>query len=217
MINNINNINKNNNNSAVKTTLNKFSYNANLSNMPGFLTSGQAKLSDEELESRLMDMARRDAATGKNSRDFTPRGKELRSDEWFKLHQDFVARVSPDRKGIIDDIKPVINLKLNALGFNPNQKNIFDFLKNVTFSNFGEFGNYTIGSNFLEFKDNNGNSIAFFSEHQGWVAMTTNAEAEQSREFNKMWDEALAKAQQELKNPQKQNASNADIIIDIKV
>ena len=176
------------------------SRNSRIPTIPSILTSGQSKLSDAEFDEKIMDLARRDVAAGKNSR-----GNIKGGEEFFKLGKDYMSSASPDRKGMISDTLSNLANKLDSMRIKFNANNLLQvlFQNSRIFGNSGNFGNAQVGSNFVNFKDANGNIIASFDEHRGWVAHTTQAEVERLREFNVKWDKAIAKATQET------NAANA--------
>jgi hypothetical protein len=182
------------------------------------LTKRQTKLDECEFDKKLMDLARRDVKAGKNSKFITPKGRVLRSDEWFKLSQEYISVASPDRKALVDKTMKSFSGHLGLLGISFDRMNIFDvlFKNSHIFGASGNFGNAQVGSNFVKFKDDNGNVIASFDEFRGWVAHTTDAEVGRMREFHAKWDEALERAAAELKSPV-QVKQNTDIIIDMKV
>jgi len=188
--------------------------------VPNMLTNGQSNLSETEFDKKLMDLARRDVAAGRNSKFITPKGKTLRTDEWFKLSQDYISSASPDRKGLINKTMSSLAGRLGSMGIGFNRMNFFDalFKNSHIFGSSGNFGNATVGSNFVNFKDDNGNIIASFDEFRGWVAHTTPAETAQRQEFYAKWDDALTRAAAELSSgSQAKQAQSTEIVIDKKV
>jgi len=176
--------------------------------VPDLLTSGQSDMGDSEIEKKIMEMARRDVAAGKNSK-FAESGKgmsfKVGTDEWHKLRNDYISSVSPNRKGIITNTLSNLANRMSSMQINFNRANFFQ----VLFKNSGLFGSNDIGSNFIRFRDASGNEIAFYSEYQGWVNIETPAEQSRRQDFNIMWDKAIATAQQEIN-------SGANDGIDIK-
>jgi len=87
MINNINNTSM-----ARSLTTSK---NSRIPTVPDdMLTNKQPSMSACEFDARLMEIARRDVAAGTNSRGIT-NGKKLRTDDWFKLSQEYISSASP--------------------------------------------------------------------------------------------------------------------------
>ncbi|MDR0197762.1 MAG: hypothetical protein LBI36_06045 [Oscillospiraceae bacterium] len=190
-------INSINGNSVASSTItSKNGKNDKIPTIPDILTNGQSKMSDLEIEQKLLELARKDVAAGTNSK-FITNGKKLRTDEWFKLSQDYISSASPDRKGIITNTLSKLADKMGSMRINFNSSDFFQ----VLFQNsnlFGNLSNVDVGSNFMRIFDNNGNEIAFYSKSRGWIAIQTPAENERFNEFSAKWDDALAKAKQEL-------------------
>jgi len=172
------------NNSAITALYAKKS--SKLPDIPDLLTSGQSDMGDSEIEKKIMELARRDVAAGTNSK-FTS------SNEWRKLINDYVSAVSPDRKGIIKNTLSGLANSMSSMNIRFNSRNFFQ----VLFQNCGLFGSNDIGSNFIRFRDENGNEIAMYDEYRGWTVLQTPAEDSRRRDFMIMWDEAMAKASQE--------------------
>jgi hypothetical protein len=198
--------------------------NNSLSYIPDtMLTKGRSNLSDAEFDKKIMDLARRDVAAGTNSKFIeSGRGTSRRSgsDEWRKLQDDYMSSVSPNRKGIVNNTLSKLAERMGSIGIGFNSFNFFQalFKNSQLFGNFGDFGNGRVGATFVEFKDNNGNLIASFSEKRGWITYTTPAEDGRRQDFLAKWDEALARATAELKSgEQVKQIQNTDIIIDKKV
>jgi len=210
-------------NNITNSRLNKIAAikNTRLPTIPDtMLTKRQTKLDECEFDKKLMDLARRDVKAGKNSKFITPKGRVLRSDEWFKLSQEYISVASPDRKALVDKTMKSLAGHLGSLGISFDRMNIFDvlFKNSHIFGASGNFGNARVGSNFVKFKDDSGNIIASFDEFRGWTAPNTPAEVARRQDFHAKWDDALARATAELKNPpQIKQGQNTDIIIDIKV
>lgn len=171
--------------------------NSKIPAVPDLLTSGQSGSGDSKFEEKIMDLARKDAAAGKNSK-FTESGKgmsfKVGTDEWHKLRNDYISTVSPDRKGIITNTLSNLANRMSSMQIKFNRANFFQ----VLFKNSGLFGSNDIGSNFIRFRDASGNEIAFYSEYQGWVTIETPAEQSRRQDFNVLWDEAISKAQREI-------------------
>jgi len=170
------------------------------------------KLSDEELEAKIMELARRDAASGKDSR-FVKNDKGgaivTGTDEWYQLMNDYTFADSPDRKGVIDSTLSNIGSKLRSMGVTFNRFTIFDAI----FKNSAAFGSKDIGVNFINFKGADGTPLAKYSSDSGWGIYATPSEKARGQEFLKMWNNAIILANQEVNNAQ--YTANANEITDI--
>jgi len=160
--------------------------NSKIPDIPDLPTSGQYKTSDSVFKDKIMEMARRDVAAGKNSRG---------SKEWIRLMDYYSSAVSPDRKGIVNSTVSSLGSKMNLAHIKFNGHNFFQ----VLFANSGMFGSRDIGANFINFRDSNGNVIATFGE-KGWGYVPTKAEISRGHEFIEMWDDAVSAAEQEVLN-----------------
>jgi hypothetical protein len=172
--------------------------------VPNMITKGQSDLNDSEFEKRIMEMARRDVAAGQNSK-FTPNGKTDGTDEWYKLYKDYISAASPDRKGIITNTLTNFANRMGSIQLKFNSGNFFQ----VLFRNNGLFG-ADVNANFIDFRDSGGNKIARYSQTAGWVNFLTPSEDARGKDFLAKWDNAIAQASREIKNP------NPVTIMDIK-
>ena len=169
------------------------SFNAGIPNMR---TKGQCKLSEKELVNKIQELARKDAAAGKNSQYAESfYGVRQGSAEWRKLKDDFVSLASPNRMGIIQNTLSNLAGKVNSTQSNGDGR--FDLFK-ILFNNNKKLGP-DVGGNFVIFRDEQGNEIARYSEPNGWSYPYTPAEDARLDEFNALWKQALADAQAELK------------------
>lgn len=151
----------------------------------------KSNLSDSQLEQRIMELARRDAAAGKNSKFGGKIGNA--SDEWQQLMKDYISVASPDRKSIISNSLSNLAGKMSSAGIKYNRMNFFQML----FQN--NWLHKDIHGNFVDFRDSCGNVAARFSEHQGWMEIATPAEVSRMQEFTMVWDKALSAANSEAK------------------
>lgn len=149
----------------------------------------KSNLSNSQLEQRIMELARRDAAAGKNSKFSGKIGNG--SDEWQRLMNDYISVASPDRKGIISNSLSNFASKMSSAGIKYNRMNFFQML----FQN--NWLSSDIHGNFVDFRDSSGNVAARFSEHQGWMTIATPAEISRMQEFTMVWDKALSTAEAE--------------------
>lgn len=164
--------------------------------IPNMRTKGQCKLSEKELINKIQELARKDAAAGKNSRYAESfHGVRQPSAEWRKLKDDFVSFASPNRKGIIRNTLSNLAGKVNSMQSSGDGR--FDLFK-ILFNNNKKLGS-DVGGNFVIFRDEQGNEIARYSEPNGWSYPYTPAEDARLDEFNDLWNQALADAQAELK------------------
>jgi len=178
------------NNSAITASYTQKS--SKIPAVPDLLTSGQSDMGDSEIEKKIMEMARRDVAAGTNSK-FAKSKRGSGTDEWFKLEQDYVSAVSPDRKGIITKSLSNLASKMGSMQIKFNSRNFFQ----VLFQNNRLFGS-DVGGNFINFKDSGGNTVATYGSLNGWITHTTPDENQRITDFIAMWDKAIATAQQEL-------------------
>ena len=186
------------NSSVNQTSTSRYVNNARLPQVPDSLLS-KSNLSESELERRIMELARRDAAAGKNLKFGGKMGNG--SPEWQQLQLDYISVASPDRKGIIANTLSNFANKLNTQQVNRGPANLFEALfQNRWISN-------DIHGNFIDFRDANGNIVAKWDEHRGFMAMATPAEGARTQEFRALWDKAIAAANAEVEN----NASTREI------
>ena len=144
-------------------------------------TKGQCKLSEAEVVKRIQDIARRDAAAGRDSmRDDFKVGSELN-----KLYNDFVSFVSPDRAGAIQ--KKLAQLTGQS---NPSRVKGFDLLRLLNDRSTRKH-DPDIGGNYISFKDELGREVAHFGTTCGWFFPLTKAEIARHGEFLDIWNQAL--------------------------
>lgn len=165
--------------------------------VPQMRTKGQCKISEKELIDKIVKLAQRDAAAGKDSQfGATLKGSTVRmpTAEWIKLRDDFVSPVSPDRMNIINNTLSSYAMKLNSnLTGKDSRLSFFELL----FNNSKRLGP-DVGGNYVDFRDENGEWIARYSEPNGWVSWPTDAECARSDVFSQLWKDALAQAKAEL-------------------
>ena len=153
-------------------------------------TKGQCKLSEEELVKKIADLARRDAAAGRNSM-FSSSGN---SSEWNKLHSDFVSFGAPDRLGIVEK-------KLGQLTGRSNSSRVKGYDLFCMLNNRRRRihdPDVNVGGNRIGFKDERGEEVVCYATTVGWYSKITPAEIARSRAFLDLWNQALADAQEDL-------------------
>jgi hypothetical protein len=158
---------------------------------PYMLSRTEPKMSDEEFEQRIREMAKRDHAAGRFQ------STDSNSD-FHVLERSFVSVVSPDREGMINNALPAIMRSIkahermsNIPAYNSYEEMIMHLLFGIEpppSSNFNE------GSILLfELKDEDGNVLArLFTS--GWERVTTPAENARSAEFIAIYNEAWRSA-----------------------
>ena len=160
-------------------------------------TKGQSKLSEQGIKDKLLDMARREIASGV----FSGNNYRSNSAEWLKLEKDYMSFASPDRKGIINNtlsglaqnlrmMMPRLSLSNNLLGLLMQHNRLFR--------------SRDIGNNFINFRDASGNLVGNYSQQPngswGFNNILTNAELSRSHEFMQMWYDAQVYAGTEKRN-----------------
>ena len=178
-----------------------------LPGLDSMCTKGQCKLSEAEVVKRIQNVARRDAAAGRNSmRDDFKIGSELNN-----LYNDFVSFVSPDRAGAIQK-------KLAQLGGNASSTfkgtDRSEAIK-ILFRNLTKNRKHDpdIGGNYISFKDETGREVAHFGTTVGWFFPLTPAEIARHGEFLDIWNKALSDAQNEL---EQEPSGAGDIIFEAR-
>ena len=152
-----------------------------LPTLANMCTKGQCKLSEEEVVKKIQNLARRDAAAGRNSlRDDFRIGSELN-----KLYNDFVSFVSPDRAGAIQ--KKLAQLTGQSPSSRVKGFDLFCMLNNRR----GRKHDPDIGGNYISFKDEQGREVAHYSTTNGWSFPLTKAEIARHGEFLDIWNQAL--------------------------
>ena len=158
-------------------------------NLPSsILSKSEPKMSDEEFEQKIIEMAKRDFAAGRS-------GSNDINSEFHALRFSFISVVSPDREGMINNALPTILNKIREYAkkeYKSYDEMIMDLLFGIepprsSDSNMGQ--KITL----FELKDENGNLLARLSTG-GWEMFGTPAENARDREFitiyNKAWDTA---------------------------
>lgn len=152
-------------------------------------TKGQCKLSEEEVVKKIQNLARRDAAAGRDSlRDDFKIGSELN-----KLYNDFVSFVSPDRAGAIQ--KKLAQLTCQSSS--SSKVKGYDLLCMLNNRRLRKH-DPDIGGNYISFKDEFGREVAHFGTTCGWVFPLTKAEIARHGEFLDIWNQALNFGQYEF-------------------
>ena len=180
---------------------NFFRKNAKIPNSTVMWTKGQCKLSEKELVSKIVDLAHRDAAAGKNSLlDDAKIGSE-----WNTLFHNYISLSSPDRVGIIQK-------KLSYLTGNTTSTRLkgFDLFHML---NRRKIHDPDVNSDNIIFRDEVGREVAVYSKNAGWLVHNTPAESARTREFIELWNQALADAQEEL---EQEPSGDGDIIFEAR-
>ena len=172
-----------------------------LTTLDSIRTKGQCKLSEKELVSKIVDLAHRDTAVGKNSL----HDDQFVGSEWNKLFQDFISLSSPDRAGIIQ--KKLSYLTGNTTSIRLKGFDLFYML------NRRKIRDPDVGPDYIDFKDENGREVATYSKSAGWVVYTTPGESARCHAFIELWNQALADAQEELKQ---EPSGDGDIIFEAR-
>ena len=170
--------------------------NIKMPTLPNMRTRGQCRLSEKELVSKITELARKDAAAGTDSQHAVNfQGVRFGSAEWQKLRDDYVSSVSPDRAGIIKNTLSGFAGKIQSLNLTGINRDVS--ILDIIFNNNKKFG-ADVGGNFVIFRDEQGNEIARYSEPNGWSFRSTSAEDARLDEFDALWKQALADAQEKL-------------------
>ena len=151
------------------------------------LTSGQTNLSDDEFKEKIMEMARRDVAAGRNYR-FVPNGCSAGTDEYRALKNEFISAASPDRAGMINNM---LSGLANRLGRMMPRVNLGANLLTALMAHSRMFNSRDVGVNFINVRDASGNKIAIFNSDTGWSNVATPAKNGRAQEFFRLWDEAF--------------------------
>jgi len=143
-------------------------------NLPPFMLSrSEPKMSDEEFEQRIIELAKRDQAAGRfHCKD--------PSSELNQLRFSYISVVSPDREGMINNALPMILGNANTLtrSMTPNsmcpKELIWKLLLGIEIP---PVSNLNLGQRRLlfELKDADGNSLATLTT-DGWSMTPTPAE-----------------------------------------
>jgi len=180
-------INQGNNGTIAGVRLPNFNY---------MLTKSTPKLSDEAIRNKIIEMAKRDAATSV----YRPN-----EEEFHKLSNMFISSVSPDRKSAITNaltsLKTNINMLQKASSSHKSIGEWLDLLLGRALLN----ENFTV--NHLSVTDSSGNEIAFFNEYGGWRFEMTDAEWSRASELRDLYQATWNAARNEMQTPQ--TAGNA--------
>lgn len=185
---------------------NFFRKNAKIPNSTIMWTKGQCKLSEKELVSKIVDLAHRDAVAGKNSL----LDDEIGS-EWNTLYHDFVSLASPDREGIIQKKMAQLTGGTTSISLKSNSR-VEAFA--ILFANSHRYKHDPdVGSDYINFRDEQGREVAVYSKNAGWLVNVTPGERERGNAFIKLWNQALADAQKEL---EQEPSGDGDIIFEAR-
>ena len=173
----------------------------------GMPTKSAPIMSDVEFKAKIEEMARKDAFAGK---EIEARNS---SAEYHDLLRNYISVDSPDRKGIVDNTLSNLAGKLRVMA--PRLNFTYD-LMSLLMGHSVMFNSRDIGTNFINFRDANGNITAMYSERpfgggMGWTHCPTDAENAREREFANIYYDAFFEAQSEPARAER----NASIIIDI--
>lgn len=149
-------------------------------------TKDKSKLSEKELITRMVDLAQRDAAAGKDSLHDDP----FVGSEWNTLHQGFICLSSPDRLGIIQ--KKLSGLTGNTASTQLKGFDLF-FMMNRR-----KRRDPDVNPDCIIFRDEHGKEVAVHSKYSGWITHGTSAEYTRSYAFLDLWNQALADAKEDL-------------------
>ena len=150
-------------------------------------TKDKSGLSEKEIVEKMVDLAHRDAAAGKDS---------LHDDcnvgsEWNKLHQGFICLSSPDRLGIIQK-------KLSGLMSNNTASTRLKGFDLFFMTNRRKRRDPDVNPDCIIFRDEMGREVAVHSKYSGWITHGTPAEYARSYAFVELWNQALADAKKDL-------------------
>lgn len=177
---------------------------------PNMLTKGQCRLSEKDLVKKIVKLAQRDAASGKDSQ-YGARfcGVRIGTAEWKKLRDDYISLGSPDRMKLVQNT--LSELRGNRRSAHSKADGRFDLL-NMLFKNKRKSG-HDIGGNFIKFRDEQGNEIAEYSVPNGWNLRYTPAESARSSAFYDLWNQALTDAQEDLELERKGESREFDVTV----
>jgi hypothetical protein len=158
-------------------------------NLPSFmLSTTKPKMSDEEFEKKIIELAKRNQAMGKfQCKD--PNG------EFHTLRFSYISVASPDREGMINKALPTILGKIREYANKTPNASYEEMIMYLLFgieppSSASNSGQQTV---LFELYDAHGNNIATLTTG-GWHQYATPAENGRSSEFvaiyNKAWDTA---------------------------
>ena len=161
-------------------------------NLPSFMLSkSEPKMSDEEFEQKIIEMAKRDFAAGKFHN---------QDDEYKSLRRSFVSIVSPDREGMINNALPTILKNIREYA-RKEYKSYEEMINDLLFgidppSSNGNKGQQTV---LFQLYDEGGNLLAELSTG-GWSQFATPAETARGMEFNSIYNKAWDTAKHESIN-----------------
>jgi len=181
---------------ATSTTRNS-ARNIQLPEIPDhIITNGQSSTSDDRFREKILEMARSEVAAGRKTRTQTHHGPN--SSQFHSMMNDFTSSASPDRRGVINSTLSDLGSRLQKM---MPRLNLGANLLQMLMGHSSLFGNRDIGSNFINFRDSNGNVIAMFSELPtggwGFTNVSTPAENARTQEFMQMWDDDHRQASDE--------------------
>jgi len=158
-------------------------------NLPPFILSRtEPKMSDEEFEQRIIEMAKRDQAAGRfHGQSLDP------NSEYHSLRNSFISVASPDREGLISRALPEAMSTILSRARAWTELSFEEMVWKLLFGESPPLSSSNHGQQRLlyVFKDANGNKIAELTTG-GWSMHSTPAENARSAEFaaiyNKAWD-----------------------------
>lgn len=178
--------------------------------VPNMCTKGQCKLSEKDLVKKIVKLAQRDAAAGKDSQHgVNVHGIRMGTPEWKKLRSDYISLSSPNRMELIQNKLAVLANKASSI--HSKEDGRFDLFK-MLFKSRKKI-DPDVGGNFVVFRDEQGNEIARYSEPNGWSMRSTPAESARNTAFYDLWKQALADAQEELESEAKGEFSEFDVTV----
>ena len=155
-------------------------------------TKDKSGLSEKELVEKMVDLAQRDAAAGKDSL----HDDSYVGSEWNKLHQGFVCLSSPDRLGIIQ--KKLAKLTGSTTDMRLKSNSRFEAFAILFANSRGRRHDRDVCSSSIIFRDELGNEVAVYGKYSGWITHGTRAEYARSYAFRDLWNQALADAKEDL-------------------
>ena len=186
---------------------NFFRKNAKIPNSTIMWTKGQCKLSEQELVSKIVDLAHRDAAAGKNSlHDDCKIGSE-----WNTLFHNYISLSSPDRAGIIQ--KKLTQLTGGAASMSLKSNSRIEAFAILFANSRRHKHDPDVGQDYIIFRDEYGKEVATYSKQAGWVVHNTPAESARTHAFIELWNQALSDAQEEL---EQEPSGDGDIIFEAR-
>ena len=178
--------------------------------VPNMCTKGQCKLSEKDLVKKIVKLAQRDAAAGKDSQHGVNfHGIRMGTSEWKKLRSDYISLASPNRMELIQNKLAVLANKASSI--HSKEDGRFDLFK-MLFKSRKKI-DPDVGGNFVVFRDEQGNEIARYSEPNGWDIQLTPAESARNTAFHNIWKQALADAQEELELEEEGEFDGLDVTV----